>query len=119
MKEARGEHCMVCGEPLAYLGEGVSVRCSGCGKSAVSAIICPSGHYVCDTCHRPDNTLARTAGRSYLFRKSGCGTCHISPHPGRQEACASCLQHPDAAAQHKVIFTRWPGAPTSGQASPA
>lgn len=44
-------HCMVCGQPLDYREKGETVYCSQCGGMASSAIVCPEGHYVCDSCH--------------------------------------------------------------------
>lgn len=44
----------------------------------------------CDKCHTPANTLPRAKGRSYLFRGSGCLSCHTPPHPGDQGKCLDC-----------------------------
>ncbi|NIN34940.1 MAG: radical SAM protein [Gammaproteobacteria bacterium] len=51
MAEYKSEHCMVCGAPLDYRAEGTGVTCSKCGQEEISAIVCPKGHYVCNTCH--------------------------------------------------------------------
>lgn len=51
MTEHKAEHCMVCGQPLSYRGQGEPVCCTECGRHESSAIICPSGHYVCNACH--------------------------------------------------------------------
>ncbi len=51
MSEHNSEHCMVCGEALIYGEQGETVCCAHCGRQENSAITCPSGHYVCDTCH--------------------------------------------------------------------
>jgi hypothetical protein len=42
---------MQCGQPLEYRAETTDVICLGCNKKATSPIICPDGHYICDTCH--------------------------------------------------------------------
>jgi hypothetical protein len=44
----------------------------------------------CRFCHRKDNTVPRRKTQSYLIRDPGCLSCHLSPHPGRQEVCISC-----------------------------
>jgi hypothetical protein len=51
MADYKSEHCMVCGQPLDYREQGETVCCTQCGQQENSAIICPAGHYVCDTCH--------------------------------------------------------------------
>jgi hypothetical protein len=45
------EHCRVCGLALIYREQGEVVRCVQCEYEGQSAIICPAGHYICDTCH--------------------------------------------------------------------
>ncbi len=47
----KAEHCMICGQELKYLDQGKEVTCVECEQRTTSAIICPSGHYVCDSCH--------------------------------------------------------------------
>ena len=42
---------MVCGGPLEYLTEAISVTCIYCGKEERDYIRCPLGHYVCEVCH--------------------------------------------------------------------
>lgn len=49
----------------------------------------------CRTCHREDRTIIRKNTRSYLFKQTGCQTCHTSPHPGRQEICLACHTQKD------------------------
>lgn len=49
--ERKKENCMVCGGPLEYLTEPVSVTCIYCGKEEKAYIRCPRGHYVCEVCH--------------------------------------------------------------------
>lgn len=44
----------------------------------------------CRKCHRTDNTIPRTLTQSYIFTKSGCVSCHSSPHPGNQTQCLVC-----------------------------
>jgi hypothetical protein len=44
----------------------------------------------CDKCHTPSNTLPRAKGKSYLFKDSGCRSCHTPPHPGNQDKCVDC-----------------------------
>jgi hypothetical protein len=51
MAENKTAHCMVCGRPLDYRGSGEIVCCVRCGRRESSAIICPGGHYVCNSCH--------------------------------------------------------------------
>ena len=58
MTKHESEHCMVCGLTLEYRAQGEAVCCIQCGRETSSAIICPSGHYVCDTCHS-DLSLAQ------------------------------------------------------------
>ena len=58
MTEHKSEHCMVCGESLEYLDQGQPVSCHACGRSNTSAIICPAGHFICDSCHS-DKPLSR------------------------------------------------------------
>jgi hypothetical protein len=53
-KGTNTEHCMVCGETLAYLEKSVVVTCNYCGKSEHGHITCPNGHYICDHCHNQD-----------------------------------------------------------------
>lgn len=49
---------MVCGEALQYAPQGVPVTCSQCGLDETSAISCPAGHYICNSCHSA-STLAK------------------------------------------------------------
>jgi hypothetical protein len=50
MKEK--ENCGICGAPLEYRTDPVSLDCEYCGKRCDALVCCPSGHYVCDTCHK-------------------------------------------------------------------
>ncbi|MCL4535479.1 MAG: DUF5714 domain-containing protein [Bacteroidetes bacterium] len=44
-------NCGVCGVPLIYTTDPVSLRCSFCGAESSTLIYCPEGHYICDACH--------------------------------------------------------------------
>ena len=44
-------NCGVCARPLVYATESVTKTCAICGKEEKTNIYCPSGHYVCDSCH--------------------------------------------------------------------
>jgi hypothetical protein len=44
-------NCGVCARPLVYATESIIKACTLCGKEERTNIYCPSGHYVCDTCH--------------------------------------------------------------------
>jgi hypothetical protein len=48
------EDCGVCGKPLIYSTEEVTRRCDLCGTEFSTLILCPEGHYVCDSCHSRD-----------------------------------------------------------------
>ena len=43
--------CGVCGKPLVYATESVTMICAFCGKEEKTLIYCPADHYVCDSCH--------------------------------------------------------------------
>jgi hypothetical protein len=43
--------CGVCGRPLVYGVETVTLICALCGREESSLIRCPAGHFVCDDCH--------------------------------------------------------------------
>jgi hypothetical protein len=66
MQEHKTEHCLVCGQPLDYHEQGKAVRCTQCGRQESSAISCPAGHYVCDSCHseRPISRLPEQARKT-------------------------------------------------------
>ncbi|MFZ1913873.1 MAG: DUF5714 domain-containing protein, partial [Dehalococcoidales bacterium] len=59
-------NCGVCARPLVYATESVTKTCDLCGKEEKTNIYCPSGHYVCDSCHSKaaievlKNVLARS-----------------------------------------------------------
>lgn len=45
------ENCGVCGRELAYGTDEIPVQCYFCGGAYRAQIVCPKGHYICDTCH--------------------------------------------------------------------
>lgn len=45
------EECLICGSPLEYLQEDVTMECMLCHKKELSKTRCVKGHYVCDECH--------------------------------------------------------------------
>jgi len=45
------DNCGVCGRPLIYQTEPISMRCLFCHKTYDTNIYCAEGHYVCDSCH--------------------------------------------------------------------
>ena len=59
-------NCGVCARPLVYATESVMKTCAICAKEEKTNIYCPSGHYVCDSCHSKaaievlKNVLARS-----------------------------------------------------------
>jgi len=46
--------CMVCGTQLVYDKTAQEQECIYCGSTESSAIYCPDGHFVCDSCHSND-----------------------------------------------------------------
>ncbi|MFW9788937.1 MAG: DUF5714 domain-containing protein [Candidatus Thorarchaeota archaeon] len=46
--------CMVCGTNLVYDKSEREQSCVYCGEIESSAIYCPNGHFVCDSCHSSD-----------------------------------------------------------------
>jgi hypothetical protein len=48
------DNCGVCGKPLIYGTESVTMSCVYCGKPFNAQIFCPEGHYVCDSCHKQE-----------------------------------------------------------------
>lgn len=44
-------NCGVCARPLVYSTESIIKACTFCGKQEKALIYCPSGHYICDSCH--------------------------------------------------------------------
>jgi hypothetical protein len=46
--------CMVCGATLEYLQQSEHRVCTFCGKRDQGHVTCPSGHFVCDSCHGLD-----------------------------------------------------------------
>ena len=45
------DECLICGAPLEYLEEDVTMTCALCGKKEESKTCCVKGHYVCSDCH--------------------------------------------------------------------
>ena len=66
MAENKTEHCMVCGLPLEYRETGETFRCIRCGQQESNAIVCPDGHYICNSCHsdRPLSSLPELARKT-------------------------------------------------------
>ena len=48
---------MVCGDTLEYHDKVQDVVCSYCNRGESGYITCPSGHFVCETCHNHDAML--------------------------------------------------------------
>lgn len=48
------ENCGVCGAPLQYVTVSKEASCSVCGRKEKAHIVCPGGHYLCDSCHGLD-----------------------------------------------------------------
>ncbi|MFW9844670.1 MAG: DUF5714 domain-containing protein, partial [Candidatus Thorarchaeota archaeon] len=46
--------CMICGTTLVYDSSAHDQKCIYCGNIESSAIYCPDGHFVCDSCHSQD-----------------------------------------------------------------
>ena len=42
---------MICGHVLQYQDQASAVTCSYCQKTEAGYIVCPNGHYVCESCH--------------------------------------------------------------------
>ena len=48
---AKSEGCMFCGKELLYSQTNRDNTCIVCEKVLKSNVMCPDGHYVCDSCH--------------------------------------------------------------------
>jgi hypothetical protein len=46
--------CMICGTELVYDKTARDQVCYYCGSHELSAISCPEGHFICDSCHSKD-----------------------------------------------------------------
>lgn len=46
--------CAICGHELIYQPAATKSTCMVCGKAFEANIICPNGHYICDSCHSGD-----------------------------------------------------------------
>jgi D-serine deaminase-like pyridoxal phosphate-dependent protein len=51
MRESHKENCLVCGAELEYRESAALSRCAVCRGDFSSQMICPAGHFVCDSCH--------------------------------------------------------------------
>ena len=49
------DNCGVCGIPLIYQTEPISMACAFCKQEHNTNIYCPNGHYVCDSCHERES----------------------------------------------------------------
>lgn len=60
------DNCGICGRPLIYQTEAVSMNCGFCKQEHTTGIYCPDGHYVCDSCHEREtlDILRRVIGSS-------------------------------------------------------
>ena len=47
-------NCGLCGTPLTYGTEEVTMGCAFCRDVFATLIYCPQGHYVCDSCHQAE-----------------------------------------------------------------
>ncbi len=45
------DECLICGAPLEYLSQDVTMKCAICHKEELSKTRCTKGHYVCNECH--------------------------------------------------------------------
>lgn len=45
------ENCGVCGKPLVYQTQPVSMSCVYCRETGSTNIYCTEGHYICNACH--------------------------------------------------------------------
>lgn len=52
--EHHTDGCLFCGTELLYNDKPQTVTCGICGGAFESTIVCPEGHFVCDTCHSLD-----------------------------------------------------------------
>ncbi len=52
METGKGtEHCAICGMTLQYETAARELSCTVCGRKENAHIVCPSGHYLCESCH--------------------------------------------------------------------
>ncbi len=45
------DECLICGAPLKYSKEDMTMECAVCHKTENSKTVCENGHYVCCDCH--------------------------------------------------------------------
>lgn len=59
-------NCGLCGAPLTYGTEEVTMGCDFCRQEFSTLIYCPQGHYVCDSCHQAEaiEVIRQAAGSS-------------------------------------------------------
>ncbi len=43
--------CLICSKELIYLSNPELMKCSYCGSEHFETVKCPSGHFICNTCH--------------------------------------------------------------------
>ncbi len=48
------DNCGVCGQPLTYGTEPLTMQCQFCGQKQSTLIYCGQGHFVCDACHQKE-----------------------------------------------------------------
>lgn len=48
--------CLICGRPLKYLESQTQMECCVCHRTFQSNTLCEDGHFVCDECHRGDQS---------------------------------------------------------------
>ncbi|MFC1978658.1 DUF5714 domain-containing protein [Chloroflexota bacterium] len=48
------DDCGICGKPLVYQADPVTINCVFCSKQDQTNIYCPDGHYICDACHQSE-----------------------------------------------------------------
>ncbi|MFC1952313.1 DUF5714 domain-containing protein [Chloroflexota bacterium] len=51
---ASKDNCGICGKPLVYQTDLISMTCVFCEQEYTANIYCPGGHYICDSCHEQE-----------------------------------------------------------------
>ncbi|MHB1345668.1 MAG: DUF5714 domain-containing protein [Thermoleophilia bacterium] len=49
--DSGAESCGMCGGTLEYLNAAATLRCTVCGREDRGHVVCPQGHYLCESCH--------------------------------------------------------------------
>jgi len=49
--DSTAESCGMCGGTLEYLNAATTLRCTVCGREDRGHVVCPQGHYLCESCH--------------------------------------------------------------------